>query len=262
MKKIYTIRDITQQQAHMWNVRQIEDEVMACEERGIKHYFSRYLPKDKAILEAGCGLGAWVIFLSEKGYHIAGIDHDRQVIERLKRWKPALNVEHGDIGNLRDNDNSLGAYISLGVVEHFEEGPDRPLQEAYRVLEPGGTLILTVPYNNIFRKCIAHPLRSIYLLFHRIRKGKISFAEYRYSVTEVKEMVEKEGFQAMEMGLDDFIDKSRSLTIWSEFPFLQSRKYSYTLNTTGKILASIMNFISRRIAASGICIIARKPLTV
>ena len=169
MRKIFTIRDLGQQQVHMWNVCQIEEEVRACEERGIKHYFSRYLPKNKHILEAGCGLGAWVIFLNKKGYHIAGIDHDRKVIDRLKQWKPALNVEYGDIEHLPYHDNALGAYISLGVVEHFEEGAEKSMQEAYRVLEPGGKLILTVPYNSIFRKLIAHPLRSIYLLFHRIR---------------------------------------------------------------------------------------------
>lgn len=260
MKKIYTIRDISQQQSYMWDDRLIEDEVKACEDRNIKDYFFRYLPKEEGILEAGCGLGAWVIFLNNRGYHIAGIDKDRQVIERLKRWKPSLDLTCGEIERLPYEDNSLGAYISLGVVEHFEEGTEKPLFEAYRVLKPGGVLVLTVPYTNLFRKLIAHPLRRIYLLIHRLRGEKPYFAEYRYSLSEALDMIEKSGFQITESGIDDFIPKSCSLTLWSEFPFLQRREKPYALNISGKIFAYLLNSISRKIAASGILVIAQKPL--
>jgi len=259
LKKIYTIRDLTQQQAHMWDVRQIEDEVRACEGRGIMRHFSEYLPRDRDILEAGCGLGAWVIYLNKKGYPVAGIDHDKKVMKRLKQWDPSLDVEHGDIENLRYNDNSLGAYISLGVVEHFEGGADKPLHEAYRVLEPGGTLVLTVPYNNIFRKLIAHPLREVYLLLSRVRGRKVFFAEYRYSETEAREMVEKAGFRVITTGTDDFVSKTRSLGLWSEFPWLQDRNSLYGLNRFGKAIAFILNSISRKVLASGILVVAQKP---
>lgn len=243
----------------MWDVRQIEDEVTACEDRGIARYFSEYLPRDKDILEAGCGLGAWVIYLNKRGYPVAGIDHDKKVMERLKQWNPSLNVEHGDIEHLSYDDNSLGVYISLGVVEHFEAGADAPLHEAYRVLEPGGMLILTVPYNNMFRKLIAHPLRKVYLLFSRIRGGKIFFAEYRYSEAEARKMVETAGFRVLRTDIDDFISKSRSLGLWSEFPWLQERNSLYGLNTFGKAIAFMLNSISRKVLASGILIVARKP---
>jgi len=257
MKKIYTIRDVPQQQAHLWEEQRIKDEVEACEERGIQHYFSRYLPKNEDILEAGCGLGAWVIFLQKKGYRIAGIDNNREVIERLKQWNPSLNVSCGDIEHLPCADKTLGAYISLGVVEHFEEGPEKPLREAFRVLTDGGVIFLTVPFNNIFRKVVAHPLRSIYLLLHRLRGGNIYFAEYRYSEDEVKQMVEKVGFQILDRGIDDFEPRTRSLALWSEFPLLRGRQ-PYTLNLAGRVLAGFMNSVSRKILAAGVLVIASR----
>jgi len=58
---------------------------------------------------------------------------------------------------------------------------------------------------------------------------------------------------------DDFIEKTRSLTLWSELPFLQDEKKAYHLNVVGRLTAFLMNSISRKIAASGILVVARKP---
>ena len=119
-----------------------------------------YLPKGEPILEAGCGLGAWVVYLGDRGYDIAGIDNDAQVIGRLKEWRPSLNVSAGDIRGLPYETGSLGAVISLGVMEHFEEGCDEAMRETWRVLRPAGLLFFTVPLNNLFRKLVAHPMRG------------------------------------------------------------------------------------------------------
>lgn len=243
----------------MWGYTEIEDEVSICQDHYITNYFLKYLPKDELILEAGCGLGAWVIYLKGKGYNIEGIDHDEWVISRLKKSVPDLAVQAGDICRLPYRSNSLGAYISLGVLEHFEDGVERPMAEARRVLKPGGLLILTLPFNNFFRRFIASPLRSLYLLVHRLRGGRVYFAEYRYSSAEARKMIEKAGFHVVGIDINDFIAKDMSLALWSEFPFLRDQRKPYSLKMLGKILAYLMNSISRRIVAAGILVIAKKP---
>lgn len=259
MKKIYTVRDVNRQQAHLWEGHRIEEEVLACSDRSIAPYFLDLLPKEDEILEAGCGLGAWVVFLHKRGYRISGVDNNAEVIERLRQWDPGLRVSAGDIAGLPWPEGSLGAYISLGVVEHFEEGTERPLKEAFRVLKPGGYLFLTVPSNNLFRRMIAHPLRSGYLLMHWLQGRDIHFAEYRYSPAEVRRMAETAGFTVMLTSTDDFVSKTRSLTLWSEFPFLRGGSASYSLNAAGRALAWLLNSFSRKILSSGILVIARKP---
>jgi len=259
MKRILTLRDNKRQQAHLWEGHRIEDEVAACSDRTIARVFLDLLPKNEEILEAGCGLGAWVIFLQKRGYRISGIDNNTAVIGQLKQWDPGLRVFAGDILRLPQADQALGAYISLGVVEHFEDGPEPPLREALRVLRPEGLLVFTVPFNNIFRRLIAHPLREGYLFFHRLTGRRAFFAEYRYSRREVQRMIEEAGFVIQDISTDDFATKTRSLTLWSEFPFLRSRKGPYLLNVIGKSIAWIFNTVSRNILSSGILIIARKP---
>ena len=258
VKKIYTIRNPEEQREHMWSTRRIEEEVEACPRRAIARYFLDHLPKDAPILEAGCGLGAWVIYLSERGYDISGIDNDGKVIARLREWRPTLKVSHGDIRQLPYEDGSLEAVISLGVMEHFEGGCGDALKETYRVLRTGGLLFFTVPMNNIFRRVFAHPLRSLYLQWRKNRGDTIHFAEYRFSRGEVETLLHTNGFEPMITAWDDFTEKTMSLGIWADFPPLQG-KGAYCMNHAGKFVSFVMNSISRWSACAGIFCLARKP---
>ena len=257
MKKIFTIRNLDQQQAYMWIASRVEDEVSACDLRHIRKLFLQHLPKGEKILEAGCGLGAWVVYLGERDYNIEGIDHDGRVIERLKAWRPSLPVHQGDITHLPYPDESLGAYISLGVMEHFEEGCSEAMAEAHRVLRPGGLMFFTVPMENIFRKIIAHPLRFLYLGWRRNRGDEIHFAEYRYTRREVEDLLRKHGFEPVLTDWDDFEPGNMSLGLWADFPQLHGSS-SYRLNGPGRICATLLNSISRWTAAAGIFCLARK----
>lgn len=258
MKKIYSIRNLSQQQANMWNSFSLDNEIKNCPQWNTLNYFLKYLPKDKPILEAGCGLGIWLIYLRNNGYNVEGIDYDWNVISKLNEMRPDLPARQGDICNLPYKDNSLGAYISLGVLEHFEEGAEKPLSEAKRVLMPGGIAIFTLPFNNFFRRMVAHPLRELYLLVHWALKGNKYFSEYRYSKREAYNMIIEAGFHVIETDINDFINKNRSLALWSEFPFLQSKEL-YSLNIAGKIAAYLMNSLSINILSAGILIVAQKP---
>jgi SAM-dependent methyltransferase len=257
MKKIYTIRNLNQQQQHMWSASQVEDEVAACPLRHIEGLFQRHLPKKEKILEAGCGMGAWVVYLGERGFDIDGIDHDARVIERLKAWRPSLPVSQGDICHLPYADSSLGAYISLGVMEHFEAGCDEAMAEALRVLKPGGLMFFTVPLENPFRKLFAHPLRHTYLAWRRYHGDDVHFAEYRYTRQEVENLLTSSGFEIVATAWDDFLPKAMSLGLWADFPQFHGAG-PYRLNGPGQLLALAMNSLCRWIISGGVFCLARK----
>ena len=257
MRKIFTILNLEAQREHMWSARRIEDEVTACPRRRIVRYFMEYLPKNERILEAGCGLGAWVVYLGDQGYDIEGIDNDAQVIGRLKEWRPSLNMSVGDIRRLPCGTESLGAVISLGVMEHFEEGCDEAMRETWRVLRPGGLFFFTVPLNNLFRKLVAHPLRGLYLQWRGAHGDGIHFAEYRYTPAEVERELARHGFAPFLTTWDDFSEKGMSLGIWADFPPLQGEGL-YEMNVPGRAVAWVLNSLSPWLVSAGVLCIARK----
>lgn len=117
--------------------------------------YTAYLPKDALILEAGSGLSAAVITLREMGYRVIGMDYAVNALEISRDYDPSLPLFAGDVHALPCADNSIGAYLSFGVLEHFEHGMAPALTEAYRILQPGGILVLTIPYPNIVYQLVA-----------------------------------------------------------------------------------------------------------
>jgi len=147
---------------NMWNTRTVEQELEACDlETPARDLFLAYIPKEGRAIDGGCGFGKWVIYLKRLGYDIIGIDNNEMAIAKLKDYDSSLRVELGDILDIHYPDSSFDAYISMGVVEHFEDGPIPALKEAYRVLKPEGLIFVSVPTVNTIRKLLGRPLRNL-----------------------------------------------------------------------------------------------------
>ncbi|MBF0347224.1 MAG: methyltransferase domain-containing protein [Magnetococcales bacterium] len=116
------------------------------------------LPEGSRILDAGCGMGEWTIYYTHQGKHITGMDLSADTIQRLLEKYPECDFVTGDIRQTGFAPDTFDAIISWGTFEHFEIGLAPCFQEAWRILKPGGHLIITVPFHN-FR----HWLRDLFL---------------------------------------------------------------------------------------------------
>lgn len=146
------------------------------------------------ILEAGCGFGQWVYQLSQEGYDITGVDFAPKTIRKLKKKFKELKFILADVEKLPFEDNSFDVYLSFGVIEHFEDGPQNVLREANRVLKKGGLLFLTIPYLNFFRK----------IRYSKIKK-KGEFYQYLYDEKEFLNHIKKAKFKLAKKCHCDFI---------------------------------------------------------
>jgi SAM-dependent methyltransferase len=150
--------------------------------------FTRYLPKPGRILEAGCGPGQYVLALRARGYDVEGVEWGVETVQAVRALYPDLPIRVGDVTRLEVPDGCYSGYISLGVVEHRQAGPEPFLQEAYRVLEPGGVALIAVPY--------FHPLRRLKarLGLYRGRPAGLEFYQYAFAEAEFAACLQAAGF--------------------------------------------------------------------
>ena len=134
-----------------WDPRQFEAMLEGCKKSTILPLVYEYLPKQGMMLEAGCGLGQFVKFFQNQGYAVKGIEINQGTVEAINASHPELDIIVGDVAHMPYADNSFASILSLGVVEHFVEGPEAPLEEMYRVMKPGATAFICVPCFNTIR---------------------------------------------------------------------------------------------------------------
>lgn len=95
------------------------------------------------ILDAGCGTGLLGIKLRKYG-DVTGIDNHALALRYSK--KRGLRTRRGSIERLPFKDGSFDIITSVDVLYHKEVIDDeQALREFYRVLKPGGIVVLRVP---------------------------------------------------------------------------------------------------------------------
>jgi len=142
-------------------------------------------------LDGGCGLGEWMQFLSKYNFSIIGIDISKILIQKLSKLMKDYTFYKSDIRKLPIENNSIDFYYSWGTFEHFEEGLDTCITEAYRVLKPNGYLFVSVPFDN-FR----HSIKSIFFS-KSVNKAQVApqrFYQWRLTQNELSGYLSRNGF--------------------------------------------------------------------
>lgn len=138
-----------------------EQAYLALEERyrgtedEIRQRLAVYLPRLEAVagrgrtvdlLDLGCGRGEALEVFAEAGLTVRGVDSSTEMVHRVRQ--KGLDAVAGDLFDVLAGveEASVGAVVSFHVVEHLPPALlDRLLRLAFRVLVPGGLLILETP---------------------------------------------------------------------------------------------------------------------
>jgi SAM-dependent methyltransferase len=236
----------------IWNSASVELELEATHSaRSLEtlNIYAAYLCKDSVILEAGSGLSTVVMTLRQRGYNVVGMDYAVNALEISRQYDPTLPLFAGDVHALPHAENSLGAYLSFGVLEHFEHGMRPALHEAYRVLQPGGILVLTIPYPNVVHRLVK---------WRRKRQGLSllndeEFFESTYTRSALSINVTQSGFKILKI-----VPTSHSYTFWGLGRPFQAAGY-YRTSRLAEALGGLMRVVLPWAFNFTTLLIARKP---
>lgn len=106
--------------------------------------FASVLP-GKKVLDAGCGAGRDVAYLSEDGLDVIGIDISEGILEEAKKRYPKLKFKPMDFYNMKFKDKSFdGIWCMAGLIHTDRNDIPKVLKEFSRVLNENGILYIAV----------------------------------------------------------------------------------------------------------------------
>lgn len=159
----------------------------------------RYFKPSGNVLEVGAGSGDFLHLLEGAGYRVEGVELSKRAALQAKQ-KYGLTLHQGTLAEAAFPDEYFDYIVMYHVLEHVPS-PREVLQEARRILKPGGRILIEVPN-----------VRSIdTLLARRLLLNVLDYPNhlYAFSRATLRRLVEEAGFA--------------TLGLHGGFPFLLAR---------------------------------------
>lgn len=125
---------------------------------------SKTFPVGSTVLDVGCASGDIAIELSLLGYNVCGIDFEQWRLERAKKlavkYGQKVTFENKSFEEL-DKSKVFNIVLLGEVLEHFED-PVSMLKEIRGLLEPTGSVVITIPNMPSLRNRLKFGLLGIF----------------------------------------------------------------------------------------------------
>lgn len=107
-----------------------------------KHGFLERRPPG-TLLDIGCGNGDFAAGMRALGWSVRGTDADPDAAKTVSR-NHGFPVDVGELNDLAYPDGAFEAVMAKHVLEHIRD-PEQFARECWRILKPGGRLVLVTP---------------------------------------------------------------------------------------------------------------------
>ncbi|MEW5734648.1 MAG: methyltransferase domain-containing protein [Thermodesulfobacteriota bacterium] len=112
-------------------------------DRKMLRRFARELGGRGPVWDLGCGPGQTAGFLRNLGVEISGLDLSEKLLAHARAAHPGIPFQQGNILHLALESGSAAGIVSFYAIVHFtREQAQQALAEMFRVLRPGGLLLL------------------------------------------------------------------------------------------------------------------------
>lgn len=162
--------------------------------KGLAEAFLKILNYD-IVADLGAGEGTLSQLLAQRAKKVIAVDNSQKMVEfgqQLAKAHKLPNLEYrlGDIENPPIDSNSVDLAIFSQALHHAEH-PERALQKAYKILQPGGTLVV------------------LDLLQHNFEQARELYFDtwLGFSELSITSMLEDTGFENVETAIVDKEDE-------------------------------------------------------
>lgn len=161
------------------------------------------------VLDLGCGIMPYRDFIKENSNctSYVGVDFESSLNDEYSLRKPDF---FWDGKKIPLQNNSVDVILCTELLEHCQN-PEEIINEAFRVLQPGGKLLITVPF-----------LWNLHL---------VPYDEYRYTPFSLNRFISNAGFKSIELRALGAWDASlaQMLGIWYQQRPLRARYLYYPI---------------------------------
>jgi len=120
-------------------------------EHQARYDFATSYISGKQVIDCACGTGLGSILFASKGaLNVRAIDSSVDAVTEAKKNNTQANLQimQGEATRIPLPDNFSDVFISLETIEHVEDDAAF-IEEAFRVLKPGGIFICSTPNREI-----------------------------------------------------------------------------------------------------------------
>lgn len=128
----------------------------------VREHLHRYelayrMAAGQRVLDLASGEGYGSALLAKVAHSVIGVDLDARVVEHARRKYPRDNLRFltGSGLQIPLPDQSIDLAVSFETLEHVAD-PEQFVGELKRVLAPAGTLIISTPNVEVYRRGMAH----------------------------------------------------------------------------------------------------------
>ena len=130
-----------------------------------------WVPESKKILDLGCSTGDLTAFFLNKSKEVYGVDIDKILIAKAKKKYDKIHFYCAKGEKIPFKNNFFDIVVMGDVLEHVSD-EKKTLEEVYRVLNPNGALILSVPHKGLFRFIDSFNMKFYFPKLYKLWKGK------------------------------------------------------------------------------------------
>lgn len=201
-----------------------KEELQVRDYENTRAYLRKAYPKRGRLLEIGSGMGFLLAKFREDGWEVEGIEPNRGFCEFVDEYH-GIKASPTILEEADEPANSFDVIVMLHVIEHVPD-PLGTLREIYRVLKPGGTLVLETPrYDSLMFKLMRHRERSVSC------DGHIYF----FTSDSLTAMCRKAGFYVEAV---DYVGRSLNIArlLWNAGVMSKSAKVQRLIGKTSDLL--------------------------